>query len=127
MLELDLQSRQPIYAQLKAKISEKVLSGELRPHDQLPSVRTFARDLGINPNTVQKAYQDLERDGIIYSTAGRGCFVGGGDTLTGQLRELYLGGVTREAIRAKNAGIPHSDCILAVDAAYKEGIHNDND
>jgi len=127
MLELDLQSRLPIYAQLKGKISEMVLTGKLNPHDQLPSVRTFARDLGINPNTVQKAYQDLERDGIIYSTAGRGCFVSGGDTLTGQLREVYLGGITREAVRAKSAGIPHSDCVLAVDAAYKEDKHNDND
>jgi GntR family transcriptional regulator len=122
MFELDLQSRQPIYAQLKGKISEMVLTGKLKPHDQLPSVRILARDLGINPNTVQKAYQDLERGGIIYSTAGRGCFVGGGESLTGQLREQYLGSITGEAVRAKNAGIPREDCIRAVDIAYeKEG------
>ena len=47
----------------------------LKPNDQLPSVRILAKDLGVNPNTVSKAYQQLEHDGIIYSLAGRGSFV----------------------------------------------------
>ena len=119
MLELDLQSRQPIYEQLKSQISRMVLTGDLQPHGQLPSVRAFARDLGINPNTVQKAYQDLEGDGIIYSTAGRGCFVSGNEQISQKLKEMHLAGVTREARRAKNAGIAQEDAVKAVDRAYQ--------
>ena len=128
MLELDLQSRQPIYEQLKSQISRMVLTGDLQPHDQLPSVRTFARDLGINPNTVQKAYQDLEREGIIYSAAGRGCFVGGGMQLAAKLRAMHLEGVTREARRAKNAGIAYADVVKAAGRAYsaREGENDDS-
>ena len=78
MLSLDLQSRQPIYEQLVRGLSELVSLGALAPDEQLPSVRSLARDLGVNPNTVQKAYQELERSGVIYSVAGRGSFVSPG-------------------------------------------------
>ena len=125
MLRLDLQSRQPIYEQLKSQISRLVLTGGLAAHDQLPSVRVFARDLGINPNTVQKAYADLERDGIIYSAAGRGSFIAGGTELSEKLREMYLEGITREAGRARSAGIAYSDAVSAVHTAYKEGTNDD--
>lgn len=52
-----------------------VISGTLNENDQLPSVRSFAKDAGVNPNTVAKAYQELERNGIIYSVPGRGSFI----------------------------------------------------
>ena len=74
MFKLDTQSRTPIYEQLKAQITELVVIGALEPGSQLPSVRSLARDLGVNPNTVQKAYQDLERDQVIYSVSGKGSF-----------------------------------------------------
>lgn len=75
MFKLDTQSRTPIYEQLKAQITELVVIGALEPGSQLPSVRSLARDLGVNPNTVQKAYQDLERDQVIYSVSGKGSFI----------------------------------------------------
>ena len=75
MLSLDLQSRRPIYEQLIHGLLELVSLGVLAPDTQLPSVRSMARDLGINPNTVQKAYQELERSGIVYSVAGKGSFI----------------------------------------------------
>lgn len=65
----------PIYEQLCRKISELIMKGVLAENEQLPSVRTLAKDLGLNPNTVSKAYQELERNGIIYSVSGRGSFV----------------------------------------------------
>jgi len=122
MLELDLQSRRPIYEQLKSQISRLVLTGALQPHDQLPSVRTLARDIGINPNTVQKAYQDLERDGIIYSAAGRGCFVSGDELVGDKLKEMHLEGISREAKRAKSAGISYEDAAGAITRAYKDTV-----
>ncbi|MBR2284066.1 MAG: GntR family transcriptional regulator [Ruminococcus sp.] len=75
MYSIDLTSRVPIYEQICQKITGLVLSGTLAENDQLPSVRSFAKSSGVNPNTVAKAYQELERSGIIYSVPGRGSFI----------------------------------------------------
>lgn len=76
MFDIDLQSRVPIYEQLYRKIIELAVKGALPEGSQLPSVRQLAKDLSVNPNTVSKAYQNLERDGVIYSLSGRGSFIG---------------------------------------------------
>ncbi len=76
MFDIDLQSRVPIYEQLYKKIVELVMNHVLKQGDQLPSVREMAKNLGVNPNTISKAYNELERDGVIFSLAGRGSFVG---------------------------------------------------
>lgn len=75
MFDIDLLSRTPIYEQLYKKIVELIMRDELNANDKLPSVRELAKSLGVNPNTVSKAFQMLERDKIIYSLAGRGSFV----------------------------------------------------
>lgn len=75
MFDIDLQSRVPIYEQLYKKTLELVIKGILKENAQMPSVRSLAKDLGVNPNTVAKAYQELERNGVIYSLTGRGSFV----------------------------------------------------
>jgi GntR family transcriptional regulator len=76
MINIDLQSRVPIYEQIYKKISELIIKGVLHEGDQIPSVRSLAKQLGINPNTVAKAYLELERTNITYSLSGRGSFVG---------------------------------------------------
>ena len=75
MFVLDYQSRQPIYEQLYQNVVRLVALEALAPSEQLPTVRTLAQQLGVNPNTVQKAYQMLERDQIIYSIPGKGSFI----------------------------------------------------
>lgn len=80
MFTIDLQSRTPIYEQLYKKIVELILKGQLKPNDQIPSVRLLAKDLGVNPNTISKAYTQLEHDGVIYTLAGRGSFISKVDT-----------------------------------------------
>ena len=75
MFELDVQSRRPIYEQLMEKFKELMVSEVLREHDQLPSVRILAQELAISPNTIQKAYRQLETDGYIYTIPGKGNFV----------------------------------------------------
>lgn len=75
MFDIDLQSRIPIYEQLYKRVVEMTVKKQLSPGDKLPSVRELAKSLGVNPNTVSKAFQNLERDGIIYSLAGRGSFI----------------------------------------------------
>ncbi|MFJ7977957.1 GntR family transcriptional regulator [Peribacillus sp. NPDC096379] len=75
MFELDMRSRQPIYEQLVDKLKELIISEVLKPDEQLPSVRALAGQLTINPNTIQKAYRELEIQGYIYSVKGKGSFV----------------------------------------------------
>lgn len=75
LFDVDLHSRTPIYEQLCKRVVEMVIKGQLKPADKLPSVRELAKELGVNPNTVSKAFQMLERDGIINSVPGRGSFI----------------------------------------------------
>ncbi|GHH99531.1 GntR family transcriptional regulator [Neobacillus kokaensis] len=75
MFELDMRSRKPIYEQLVDKMKELIMNEMLKPDEQVPSVRTLATELTINPNTIQKAYRELENQGFIYSVKGKGSFV----------------------------------------------------
>ena len=73
--ELDLKSRVPIFVQIVEQVKEMIASGRLRPGDRLPTVRKVAVDLMINPNTVSRAFLELEHAGIIYTQRGIGTFV----------------------------------------------------
>lgn len=75
MFELDLRSRAPLYEQLVDKTKDLIINNVLKPDEQLPTVRVLASELTINPNTIQKAYRELERRGYIYSVPGKGNFV----------------------------------------------------
>ncbi len=68
-------SRSPIYQQLAQQVREAIARGDLRPDQGLPSVRLLSRDLVVNPNTVARAYTELEREGLLVSRPGRGLFV----------------------------------------------------
>ena len=75
MVHLDYRDARPIYAQLISGFQEQIKSGILRSGDKLPSVRELAGQLAINPNTIQRAYRELEQGGWIATVAGKGCFV----------------------------------------------------
>ena len=75
MIVLDYRDRRPLYEQVTEKLEELMFSGVLPSDSRLPSVRSMATELSINPNTIQRAYAELERQGYIYSIKGRGSFV----------------------------------------------------
>ncbi len=75
MIILDYKDRRPIYEQVIEKMEELMLLGVLGENEPLPSVRSLAMDLSINPNTIQRAYTELERRGYIYTVKGKGSFV----------------------------------------------------
>lgn len=75
MISVDIRSRTPIYEQIIQSIKELVVKGIMEPGEKLPSVRELAKDMTLNPNTVQKAYQELERQGLIVTFRGKGTFV----------------------------------------------------
>lgn len=109
MITVDYKDKRPIYEQLAANICEMALSGELKPDEQLPSVRQLAVAININPNTIARAYGELERRGVIYSVAGKGSFVNSDlsvvagerikkseEKLRAALREARKNGVNKE-------------------------------
>lgn len=75
MFQLDLKSRASIYEQIVDNIKELILSGVLRAEEKLPSVRELSKTLTVNPNTIQKAYRELEYQGFVYTVSGLGTFV----------------------------------------------------
>ena len=112
MITINYRDPRPIYEQIQTELRRLMLTGVLPPGSRLPSVRELAGQLAINPNTIQRAYAELEAEGYIYSVAGRGSFVSTGDgehlrrvaELTGRLvpllEELKSLGYTREQLLA---------------------------
>lgn len=104
MIQLNYRDARPIYEQVRDGLRHLVVTGALQAGDKLPSVRALASSLAINPNTIQRAYNELEGEGYIYSVPGKGSFASanaGADEarrreLLGKVRELlaelrYLG------------------------------------
>jgi GntR family transcriptional regulator len=72
---IDIASREPIYLQIVQQVREQIARGEVRPEERLPSVRRLSQDLVVNPNTIARAYTELEREGTLVSRPGLGMFV----------------------------------------------------
>ena len=77
MISLNYRDARPIYEQIKNGLKRLIVTGALKEGDKLPSVRSLATELAINPNTIQKAYNELENEGYIYSVPGKGSFASG--------------------------------------------------
>lgn len=75
MVHLDYRDARPIYSQITDGFRQQILAGVLQEGDKLPSVRDLAAQLAINPNTIQRAYRELENEGWIATVPGKGCFV----------------------------------------------------
>jgi len=75
LFQLDLKSRKSIHEQVVDNIKELIISGVLSPDEKLPSIRDISKTLTVNPNTIQKSYKELERQGFIYTLSGLGSFV----------------------------------------------------
>ena len=121
MIDIDVQSRIPIYKQIYNQIETFALNGVYEPNTQLMSVRQLAKLIGINPNTIIKAYSELEQNGIIYSVPGRGSFVSPNlNNASKQKRREILSEIENTAAKAASLGIPESEAINAVKHAYEK-------
>lgn len=110
MITIDYQNRAPIYEQIVERFQTLILKGILPPGSQMPSVRSLAIELSINPNTIQKAYTALEQEGYIYPVKGRGNFVAENDDLLEQKRENFLEKMTEFFLEGKELGITKEQC-----------------
>ena len=121
MLKIDWQSGVPAYDQIVQGFIKLIVIGAMSAGDKMPSVRAMAAKLGVNPNTVQKAYLLLEEKGIIYSVAGRGSFISEGE----EAKNLVISSVKNEfkkaAAEVLRYGIGKDEIIDIVNDLYKEG------
>lgn len=121
IITIDLTDRRPIYEQLKENIIRLAMLGVMQPDEQLPSVRTLAKQLAVNPNTVQKAYQDLEHDGFIYSTPGRGSFVSAGIAESRRLKDEAKESLLKACFQCKLVNINKDEAVEILKRAYQDG------
>jgi GntR family transcriptional regulator len=129
MFELDLRSRKPIYEQLVENVKEMIVKEVLKTNDKLPSVRSLAQQLTINPNTIQKAYRELENQGFIYSLQGKGNFVSSPEDVVDMKKELKLKAELKKLMaEAFYLGMTADDIyriVLEVEESIKGGSHID--
>lgn len=120
MLVIDRFSRKAIYEQIIEGIEREILMELLHEGEQLPSLRELSSSLNINPNTIQKAYMELDRRGVITSAPGRGYFVSSGasEIIRSNLSKK-LEDIESTAYELATAAIPKEHVINAVNAAYK--------
>ncbi len=91
MVQLNYRDTKPIYEQVKQGLRRLVISHAILPNEQLPSVRELAAALTINPNTIQRAYRDLEAEGYLYSLPGKGTFAGENASVPAHRQEFLFG------------------------------------
>ncbi len=108
-IEINYRDKRPLYEQIAAKIEEMILKGVVEPNEALPSVRSLAQELSINPNTIQKAYSALETSGFTYSVAGRGSFAADVKDLFPKKKEEIFHELDTLSDRAEMIGIPKED------------------
>ena len=111
MIRLDYRDSRPIYEQVRDGLRRLMVTGVMQPGEQLPSVRSLAMELAINPNTIQRAYAQLEQEGYVYSVSGRGTFVAeGGEQNRRRVRRAVraaaadAGGAAQSRLHAGGAG-----------------------
>jgi len=124
--QIDNQSRQAVYEQIVQQIEKYVLIGVLKSGDKIPSIRSLAIELNVNPNTVQRAYTELERSNIIVTSPGRGAFISdqGAAGLKKKREEMSLMNLKILISELKLAGFEKSNIIKIVEDTYQEGRHD---
>ncbi len=123
MISIDYQSKLPLYEQIAQRFQTLILRGVLPADSQMPSVRSLAMELSINPNTIQKAYSLLEQQGYIYPVKGRGNFVADSTALAREKKTSLLKEVRHLLAYGRELGIQKDEYINVIEQLYaKEGL-----
>lgn len=121
MILLDYKDRRPIYEQVVDKLQELMVCGVLTEDMQLPSVRSLAMDLSINPNTIQRAYAELERQGFIYSVKGKGSFVAENSNIRAARRSYLYKDLEKLVEEAKRLEVTKEELLEQAEQIYDRG------
>ena len=111
MIQLNYRDARPIYSQITDGVREQVLAGVLQSGDRLPSVRELASQLAINPNTIQRAYRELEMQGWIATIPGKGCFVCGVPGEFARDRQSLLADFYKAVAALRSSGMTTAELI----------------
>lgn len=111
MIIIDYNDKRPIYEQIAERFQNLIISGVMEKDERLPSVRMLAVELSINPNTIQRAYAELERDGFIYTVKGRGNFVKRDEELFNKQKERLLKELERHIKNCLRQGIKKEELL----------------
>ena len=115
MINLDYQSREPIYEQIVTQIEKYVSLGLIKPAEQIPSIREMATALGINPNTVKKAYTILEQKGVIVTLSTKGTYITEKtDKVSEKVKENRISNIKREIKELEKMGMNIDEIIREI-------------
>lgn len=121
MFQLDFRDSRPLYEQIKEKMKTLIISGVLEKDEQLPSIRELAQSLTINPNTIHKAYKELETEGFIYSIRAKGSFVAPQDlTISHQRRDELKQEFKKIVAELKYLNEPSKNLMTIINTIYKK-------
>ncbi len=128
MINLDYTDHRPLYEQIKEKMKFLIIRGILNPDEKIPSVRELAQSLAINPNTIQKAYKDLETEGFIYSIRGKGNFVAPlGCSINAERQGKLLVELDNIVSELMFLNVPKEQIISCITEVYKTKGEDHND
>ena len=122
---IDFRDKRPIYEQIVSGMEGEILRGIMTPDEPLPSVRSLAMELSINPNTIQKAYRQMESDGYTYSVPGRGSFVSNVEGVRNMKKQEMIQRIAALIQEAKQLGITDKEITDAVKGNLKGGSSDD--
>jgi GntR family transcriptional regulator len=119
-LDVNRQRGLAVYLQIQTQIERRVAAGSLAPGDPLPSVRTLAKELRINPNTVVRAYRELEHLGLVETRHGEGTFVAAGAQRLARASALVEGHAAEYVRASKELGLTQTEAVAAIKAAWRK-------
>ena len=109
MIELNYRDGKPIYEQVKEGFKKLILSGALREGEKLPSVRELSAFLAVNPNTIQRAYRELEAEGCVYTAPAKGTFAASPDALREEKAAALMRSLYETAAALRALGVPEEE------------------
>ncbi len=121
MIQIDYQDKRPLYEQVIEKLRNLIVRGILEADTKLPSVRNLAIELSINPNTIQRAYVELERTGFIYTVKGRGNYVAANRIWMVNEKENVLKDLKKTVKKIKELGISKEEMIASAEEFFGKG------
>lgn len=120
MFSINYRDSRPIYEQIMDELRKMIIAGVFAPDEKLPSVRELAQQLAINPNTIQRAYRELEASGYLYSVAGKGNFAGGHKEVDESRKKELLEKFTAAARELRYLGMTEAELLRILSEGGKE-------
>lgn len=124
LIQLNFRDAKPIYEQVKDGIRHLVVTNAFAANDKLPSVRELASRLAINPNTIARAYQELEQEGYIYTVSGKGTFVSGSEDIQNHRTDELMESLDEIVQELAFLAVPKEELVERVEKAAAGGIHD---